>query len=176
MVLSYMSMENNVKEWVRLAKMDIAASHYLFDTFHPKPLEIICFHAQQAAEKMLKCYLITQNINPPRTHDMQVLCDMCIERNEGFNKIYESAVLLTRYGVIPRYPAEIAIIQDDAKKALLCGDMVVSFIETILSDYITTDNPNAETVAAMLEAEQIVRDPSIKRYSDVEEALRELKL
>ena len=36
--------------------------------------------------------------------------------------------------------------------------------------------PNAETVAAMLEAEQIEKDPSIKRYSDVEEALRELKL
>ena len=91
-----MSMGNNVAEWVRLAKMDITTSHYLFETLHPKPLEIICFHAQQAAEKMLKCYLITQNINPPKTHDMQVLCDMCIERNESFNEIYESAVLLTR--------------------------------------------------------------------------------
>ena len=29
--------------------------------------------------------------------------------------------------------------------------------------------------AAMLEAERIARDPSVKHYSDVEEALRELK-
>ena len=29
--------------------------------------------------------------------------------------------------------------------------------------------------AAMLEAERIARDPSVKRYSDVEEALRALK-
>ena len=32
-----------------------------------------------------------------------------------------------------------------------------------------------ETSAAMLEAERIARDPSVKHYSDVEEALRELK-
>jgi len=39
---------------------------------------------------------------------------------------------------------------------------------------ITINTPNAETVAAMLEAERIPHDPSVKRY-DVEDALRELK-
>ena len=37
------------------------------------------------------------------------------------------------------------------------------------------EQPNKETMAAMLEAERIARDPSAKRYSDVEEALRALK-
>ena len=37
------------------------------------------------------------------------------------------------------------------------------------------EQPNKETIAAMLEAERIARDPSVKHYSDVEEALRELK-
>ena len=40
---------------------------------------------------------------------------------------------------------------------------------------VKLEQPNKETVAAMLEAERIAHDPSIKRYSDVEEALRELK-
>ena len=40
---------------------------------------------------------------------------------------------------------------------------------------ISLNQPNSETVAAMLEAERIARDTSVKRYSDVEEALRELK-
>ena len=40
---------------------------------------------------------------------------------------------------------------------------------------VKLDQPNKETIAAMLEAERIVRDPNVKRYSDVEEALRELK-
>jgi DNA-damage-inducible protein J len=40
---------------------------------------------------------------------------------------------------------------------------------------ITVNTPNNTTIAAMLEAEHIVNDPNVKRYSDVEEALRELK-
>lgn len=35
--------------------------------------------------------------------------------------------------------------------------------------------PNKETIAAMLEAERIAKDPEVKHYSDVEEALQELK-
>lgn len=40
---------------------------------------------------------------------------------------------------------------------------------------VRLDQPNKETIAAMLEAERIAKDTSIKHYSDVEEALRELK-
>ncbi|MCL2054508.1 MAG: type II toxin-antitoxin system RelB/DinJ family antitoxin [Oscillospiraceae bacterium] len=40
---------------------------------------------------------------------------------------------------------------------------------------ITVNTPNAVTIAALLEAERIIEDPTIKRYNDVEEALRELK-
>lgn len=40
---------------------------------------------------------------------------------------------------------------------------------------ITINTPNAETVAAMLEAERMLRDSSVKSY-DVEDALKELKL
>lgn len=40
---------------------------------------------------------------------------------------------------------------------------------------VTVKTPNAETVAAMHEAERIGCDSSVKRYSDVEDALRELK-
>ena len=40
---------------------------------------------------------------------------------------------------------------------------------------IALNQPNKETIAAMLEAERIAHDPNVKHYSDVEEALRELK-
>jgi DNA-damage-inducible protein J len=40
---------------------------------------------------------------------------------------------------------------------------------------VTLNTPNAVTVAAMREAEHLAKDPNAKRYSDVEEALRELK-
>ena len=40
---------------------------------------------------------------------------------------------------------------------------------------VKLEQPNKETIAAMLEAERIARDPRVKQHPDVEEALRELK-
>lgn len=40
---------------------------------------------------------------------------------------------------------------------------------------VRIEQPNKETTAALLEAENIIRDFSAKRYSDTEEALRALK-
>lgn len=40
---------------------------------------------------------------------------------------------------------------------------------------VRLEQPNKETIAAMLEAERIARDLNVKHYSDVEDALRELK-
>ena len=40
---------------------------------------------------------------------------------------------------------------------------------------VKLDQPNKESMAAMLEAERIAKDPSVKHYTDVEDALRELK-
>ena len=40
---------------------------------------------------------------------------------------------------------------------------------------VRMEKPNKDTIAAMLEAERIAHDSSVKRYSDVEEALKALK-
>ncbi len=40
---------------------------------------------------------------------------------------------------------------------------------------VRLSRPNVETLVAMAEAERIANDPAIKKYSDVEEALAELK-
>ena len=42
-------------------------------------------------------------------------------------------------------------------------------------DDVTLECLNKETIVAMLEAEHIVHNPNMKLYSDVEEALQELK-
>ena len=40
---------------------------------------------------------------------------------------------------------------------------------------VRIDQPNKETIAAMLEAEGLAKDPNAKRYSDVDKALTALK-
>ena len=55
-----------VKEWITFANQDFYSAKYLLN-MHPTPLEVICYHCQQAAEKVLKGYLIYCDIEPPRT-------------------------------------------------------------------------------------------------------------
>lgn len=40
---------------------------------------------------------------------------------------------------------------------------------------IKTERPNKETIAAMLEAERIAKDPSVKGYNDLNELFADLK-
>ena len=40
---------------------------------------------------------------------------------------------------------------------------------------ITEGSPNKETVSAMLEAERIAKDPSVKGYTDLDELFADLK-
>lgn len=40
---------------------------------------------------------------------------------------------------------------------------------------VTVNTPNGVTLAALHETERLAHDPNVKRYSDVEEALSELK-
>ncbi|MDR3584168.1 MAG: HEPN domain-containing protein [Desulfosporosinus sp.] len=42
---------NIVKEWLDFASKDISSAKYLLD-MRPVPLEIICYHCEQAAEKI----------------------------------------------------------------------------------------------------------------------------
>ena len=39
------------KEWLSFSESDLGVADHLNKTYHPKPLEIICFHCQQAAEE-----------------------------------------------------------------------------------------------------------------------------
>lgn len=41
---------------------------------------------------------------------------------------------------------------------------------------ISLNQPNNETIAAMLEAERIAKDPSVKGYTDLNELFAELKV
>ena len=53
------------QEWQRLAAMDLSTAEYL-KNMNPLPIEIICYHCQQSAEKYLKGYLVFCGMTPPK--------------------------------------------------------------------------------------------------------------
>lgn len=107
-----------VAEWLKYSKTDLDVAEQLSENMHPRPLEVICFHAQQSAEKALKAFLIKSNILPPKIHDLNNLCEMCSEVNNTFDEISLLCGSLNRYSVLPRYPFEIEILENDAEVAI----------------------------------------------------------
>ena len=107
-----------VAEWFKYGEMDFLTAEHLL-TLHPQPLEIICYHCQQAAEKYLKGYLVFEDkIEPPKTHDLVLLKIECMKSVERFDDISRACEFLTRYGVQSRYPNEMEITENDMQKAL----------------------------------------------------------
>ena len=111
-------MDNDfIAEWFHFADMDLQTAEYI-QGMRPQPLEIICYHCQQSAEKNLKGYLLYKGIEPPKTHDLLELNDMCLDIDKRFSSLDKVCGSLTRYGVQPRYPREIGVTVNDTLKAL----------------------------------------------------------
>jgi len=66
--------------------------------------DVLCFHAQQAAEKALKAFLIAKQVTPPRTHSIEILLEQCHFSDPSFPD-YEIGNL-SYFSVEIRYPDE----------------------------------------------------------------------
>jgi HEPN domain-containing protein len=113
-----MSGSNLVQEWFQYSQNDLVSAHHLFNDLHPKQLEIACYLSEQCAEKALKGYLFSKGTEPPRTHNLIELCQMCIGHDNTFSEILDACADLTPYGVAVRYPNELAVDDVIAKSAI----------------------------------------------------------
>ena len=82
--------------------------------------------------KVLKCFLLAQEVEVPKTHDVRLLCEMCMKIDMRLCDVHKESSLLTRYAVIPRYPAEIEFTESDAALAIQYAETVINFVKTIL--------------------------------------------
>ena len=114
-------------EWLDFAYMDLSAAEHLL-TMHPLPVEIICYHCEQAAEKFLKATLVQFDREPPKTHDLIQLCKLCCEVDTRFEQLADSCIELTPYGVQVRYPSNLELDESDAVCALKECRLVQDFV------------------------------------------------
>jgi len=74
--------------------------------------EIIGFHCQQAAEKLLKALLSEAGVDFPRTHNLRLLMDLLIDTGVALPESLADIDLLTPYGTLFRYedlPCEVVL-------------------------------------------------------------------
>ena len=113
-----MSEHDIVAEWIQTAYDDYDSAKYLFDRPHRKPLEIICYHCQQSAEKSLKAFLCANNVDIPKTHDTGILNQHCSEIDDKFSNFQKLCEELTIYATETRYPIRIEIDEATAERLL----------------------------------------------------------
>ena len=116
-----MSDENiskQVLEWLRFAEMDFVTANHLDKTLYPKPMEIICYHCQQCAEKYLKALIEYLGKEIEKTHDLGNLANIIEERIEVPHNVLVSCAKLTQYGVKIRYPQEFELTETHVKSAI----------------------------------------------------------
>jgi len=105
--------EELVKEWTLKAEEDCLAVEELYKISVRRFAAIICFHAQQCAEKYLKALLTSHNIEPPRTHSLETLLDLIVDNVPELEQYRDMLTGLTPYSVEYRYPG-VAATPDDA--------------------------------------------------------------
>jgi len=98
-----MSNPDDPASWVAKADNDLLCiANNLNDP--DVPWDVVCFHAQQAAEKMLKAILVSRGLVVARTHDLLGLFDECITTGAQLPDLRSDCALLTQYAVAFRYP------------------------------------------------------------------------
>lgn len=126
----------NFSPWVNFAEEDLLCAKTLLKE---KLYNQVCFHSQQAAEKMLKAFLKSKRMVPPKLHNLLELLEMCKEKDGDFKEIQESCEYLSRFYLSVRYPdalpgflPEGLPVFKDAKKALEEAENILDFVKTIL--------------------------------------------
>ena len=134
--------EEEYREWLVFARTDFDSAKYLDNApFHPRPLNVICYHCQQAAEKAVKALIVYfgSQGGMPKVHDISFLMNQIknIVRKEKGIELGDDLLLiadsLSKYGVAPRYPNEIEVDDRQVKKALTDSEAILKWVEDVIA-------------------------------------------
>ena len=96
-------MKKLTAEWVAKAEEDHSVATGLLRR-RKIPADSVCFHSQQAAEKLLKAVLQEHGIHFGKTHDLEGLLRLCATVFPALTILVGDAQLLNDYAVRYRYP------------------------------------------------------------------------
>ena len=118
-----------VRGWIRKADSDLLA---LEASLNVGALDAACFHAQQAAEKYLKAYLVAKGIEFPLTHNLSKLIGLSTTVDASFRSLMSIAEPLTPYAVEMRYDSDFwpddKVAEEARTAALTVKDFVLARI------------------------------------------------
>ena len=102
------------------------------------PSDVVCYHAQQAAEKYLKAFLVFNDIEIKKfqIHDIDRLLVECASIDPEFEKFSNIGVgKLTDYATEVRYPNDYDLYDvnmpsaEETKNAIYLSRTIVNFVQ-----------------------------------------------
>ena len=86
------------QEWSEKAEGDYTVAETVRQAENPV-YDAICFHAQQCGGKYLKARLVQQEIEFPRTHDLEALAKQCLPLLSDLDSLMDALHFLTSFAV-----------------------------------------------------------------------------
>lgn len=115
-----------VKGWIGKADSDLANAQLCIAA--NTSLDTACFHTQQAAEKLIKAYLIAYSLSVPFIHNLEKLLELCEQHDASFSLMKASGRSLTPYAVQLRYDEDFWPPLSEALSALQAAQALRAFI------------------------------------------------
>lgn len=121
------------REWVEQARHDFETAEREL-RFGGWP-DVICFHAQQTLEKLLKAILVEhgRDITRFRWHDLLRLHDACLSCDQRVAPLRTACKQLTGYYIAARYPVGARYSRVDAHRAVAAARKAMKRVSQILS-------------------------------------------
>ena len=123
-----------VQQWLTKSQRDLKVAWVLFKN-EESLLDAVVYHCQQSAEKSLKAYLTYRDTSFRKTHDLDVLIDLCSLTEPSFQDLKDWGDTLTPYATEFRYPSDtVEPERYESEEALEIASSILNFVIKLLPD------------------------------------------
>jgi len=130
-----------VQEWLKKADKDLRIAQWLLEP-PVEDFENTGFHAQQAAEKFIKAFLVRHQIEFPKTHNLRQLRRLVGSADPALADRLASADELTPYGVTFRYPGvSLSLAREQGEQTVRLAQNVRELVLESLRSYLEAGRP-----------------------------------
>lgn len=119
-----------MRGWIRKAESDLLA---IEGSISVEAFDATCFHAQQAAEKYIKAFLIYVDVDFPFTHNLLKLAELCVDSDPSFQILLPIVQPLSPYAVELRYDSNFWPSKEEAEQARSSAIKVKDFVMSKLA-------------------------------------------
>lgn len=120
--------------WLRKALGDLRSAKKLAKG-DDETLDTAAYHTQQCAEKALKAFLVFNKYSPKKTHDLEVLLELCVAVDQSLKNFEDEAISLIPYAVYTRYPDDyFTVTRVDVEAAIVVAEKILTKISNKITD------------------------------------------